>query len=154
MDTVIDYLLNHHDKLLYLLAGLSLFIELTLIGLSGPLLFFGIACALTGLLVSLNIISGWDMELLFVGIFTLLCSLLMWKPLKQFQGSGNVSDTSSDMIGQNVPVSEELTKHGGSIKFSGINWMARLAQDSPHESITIGQYVTIHAVDGNIMIIK
>ncbi|PKF63704.1 acriflavin resistance protein [Psychromonas sp. psych-6C06] len=154
MDTIIDYLFNNHDKLLYLLAAVSLIVELTLIGLSGPLLFFAIGCALTGVLVSLNVITSWEMELLFVGIFTLLSSIVMWKPLKQFQGNGKVKDNSSDMIGQSVAVSEILTKHGGSIRFSGINWTARLAEDSQHESIAIGQHVNIHAVDGNVMIIK
>jgi len=154
MQVMIDYLFSNHDKLLYLIAGVSLLIELTLIGLSGPLLFFGIGCALTGLLVSLNMVTTWEMELLFVGIFTLLSSVLLWYPLKQFQGTGKVSDTSSDMIGQQVAVSEILTKHGGSIKFSGINWMARLSQDSPHERIDIGEYVKIYAVDGNVMLVK
>lgn len=153
MDTMIDYLFNNHDKLLYLIAGVSLLVELTLIGLSGPLLFFSIGCALTGILVSLNLISSWEMELLFVGIFTLVSSILMWKPLKLFQGNGNVTDNSSDMIGQRVAVSETLSKHGGNIRFSGINWSARLSEQSPHESIAIGEHVTIAAVDGNVMII-
>lgn len=154
MESIIDYLFNNHDKLLYLIAGVSLLIELTLIGLSGPLLFFAIGCALTGLLVSLNIVSSWEMELLFVGLFTLLSSIVMWKPLKLFQGNGSVNDNSSDMIGQRVAVSETLTKHGGNIRFSGINWTARLSQDSTQDSIAIGEHVTITGVEGNVMIIK
>ena len=38
-----DYLLNNHDKILYGVASIALLVELTLIGLSGPLLFFAIA---------------------------------------------------------------------------------------------------------------
>jgi len=154
MDTIIDYLFQHHDKFLYIIAGVALLVELTLIGLSGPLLFFAIGCALTGVLISLNMISTWEIELLFVGLFTLLSSLVMWKPLKKFQGKGPVSDNSSDMIGQMVTVSETLSKQGGSIRFSGINWTARLDQNSSIETIEIGQLVKIYAVDGNIMIIK
>ncbi|WP_299142887.1 NfeD family protein [uncultured Vibrio sp.] len=154
MDTMIDYLFNNHDKLLYTIAGISLLIELTLIGLSGPLLFFAMGCALTGVLVSLNMISSWEIELLFVGVFTLLNSFILWKPLKRFQGSGNVSDNSSDMIGQSVAVSESLTKCSGKIRFSGINWSARLSEDSTYERIEVGEYVKIHAVDGNMMMIK
>ncbi len=154
MDTLIDYLFYNHDKLLYIIAGISLLIELTLIGLSGPLLFFAIGCALTAVLISLNMISSWEMELLFVGLFTLMASLVMWKPLKRFQGNGTVHDNSSDMIGRTVAVSETLNKHGGYIRFSGINWSARLDQDSSSASIAIGELVTIYAVDGNVMIIK
>ena len=58
MDLLFDYLLNNHDKLLYGIASISLLVELTVIGLSGPLLFFAIACFLTGLLVSFNLISS------------------------------------------------------------------------------------------------
>ncbi|PKG37562.1 NfeD family protein [Psychromonas sp. Urea-02u-13] len=154
MDTVIDYLFSNHDKLLYLLAGVSLLVELTLIGLSGPLLFFAMGCALTGALVSLNLISTWEMELLFVGIFTVLSSLLMWGPLKQFQGTGKVSDNSSDMIGQIVAVSETVTHSAGSVRHSGVNWTARLAEDSDNESIDVQQHVKICAVNGNILIVK
>ena len=154
MDTVIDYLFNNHDKLLYLIAGVSLLVELTLIGLSGPLLFFAIGCALTGALVSFNMISTWEMELLFVGIFTLLSSLVMWKPLKQFQGSGKISDNSSDMIGQTVTVSETVTLTAGSVRHSGINWSARLSDDCEAESISTQTRVKICSVDGNVLIVK
>jgi membrane protein implicated in regulation of membrane protease activity len=154
MDTVIDYLFSNHDKLLYLLAGASLLVELTLIGLSGPLLFFAMGCALTGVLVSLNLISTWEIELLFVGIFTVLSSLIMWRPLKQFQGTGKVSDNSSDMIGQIVAVSETVTHSTGAVRHSGINWTARLAEDSDKDSIDIQQHVKICAINGNILIVK
>lgn len=154
MDTIIDYLFNNHDKLLYLLAGISLLVELTLIGLSGPLLFFASGCALTGVLVSFNLISTWEIELLFVSIFTLLSSLVMWKPLKRFQGSGNVSDNSSDMIGQIVPVSDTVTHYGGNVRHSGLNWSARLSDESTSESVATGERVEICAVDGNILIVK
>ncbi|MCP4326305.1 MAG: NfeD family protein [Psychromonas sp.] len=154
MDTIIEYLFNNHDKLLYLIAGASLLVELTLIGLSGPLLFFSIGCALTGALVSFNLISTWEMELLFVGIFTLLSSVVMWKPLKQFQGSGTVNDNSSDMIGQTVAVSEAVTRTGGKVRHSGINWNARLSDQSSAESINTDSRVEICGVDGNILIVK
>ena len=37
-------MLNNHDKILYVIAAISLLVELTMIGLSGPLLFFAIGC--------------------------------------------------------------------------------------------------------------
>lgn len=154
MDTAIDYLFSNHDKLLYLIAGVSLLIELTLIGLSGPLLFFAIGSAFTGVLISFNLISTWEIELLSVGIFTLLSSLIMWRPLKQFQGSGKVSDESSDMIGKTVNVSKAVTLSSGTVRYSGINWTARLAEDNEVISIEPGKAVKICAIDGNILIVK
>jgi membrane protein implicated in regulation of membrane protease activity len=153
MDLLFDYLLNNHDKLLYGIASISLLVELTVIGLSGPLLFFAIACFLTGLLVSFNLISSWEMEILLVGLFTLMSAIILWKPLKQFQGTTKVVDNSSDMIGQTVRVSETVTVNGGSIRYSGINWNARLAMHSQVENIETGIVVTITAMDGNIAIV-
>ena len=154
MESIIEHLFNDHDKLLYLFAGVSLLVELTLIGLSGPLLFFAIGCALTGLLVSFNLISTWDLELLCVGVFTLLSSLVLWKPLKRFQNNGMVTDNSSDMIGQTVQVNETVTPYGGNIRHSGANWQARLTSNSEVENIAIGEHVKIIAINGNILIVE
>jgi membrane protein implicated in regulation of membrane protease activity len=153
MDLLFDYLLNNHDKLLYGIASISLLVELTVIGLSGPLLFFAIACFLTGLLVSFNLISSWELEILLVGIFTLMSAVILWKPLKRFQGTTKVVDNSSDMIGQVVRVSETVTVNDGSIRYSGINWNARLASDSDVDSIESDIFVTITAMDGNVAIV-
>jgi len=149
-----DYLLAHHDKLLYLLAGLSFVIELSLIGLSGPLLFFGIACAVTGVLVSAGLINTWEYEVLCVGVLSLMCALLLWKPLKKFQGGRTVKDNSSDMIGQIVPVSVEVTLNGGNIRHSGINWNARLDVASAVDSLAIDSRVEITGVEGNVIIVR
>ena len=149
-----DYFIQNHDKLLYLIAGLSLLLELTLMGLSGPLLFFSIGCAVTGVLSSYGVLDNWESEVLSVGIFSVLSALVLWRPLKRFQGSEPVSDTSSDMIGQIVPVSEEVTLHGGRIRHSGINWQARLDGDSTVEKLEVGLRVEISGVDGNVMIVR
>lgn len=154
MDTVLEYLLNNHDKLLYGLAGICLLTELTVIGLSGPLLFFAIGCTLTGILVSLNLLSTWEMEILFVGLFSVFSAFILWKPLKKFQGTTTVVDNSSDMIGQTVPVSVTVTVNGGAIRHSGINWNARLASDSKVDMIEAGERVLITGVDGNIILIN
>lgn len=153
MDLIIDYLFNNHDKLLYGIAAIALLVELGLIGLSGPLLFFAIGCALTGLLVSLNLISTWEIEVLFVGLFTFSSALILWKPLKKFQGSTKVADNSSDMIGQIVPISEDVTKVSGFIRHSGINWTARLDERCTVEEISAGKFALITAINGNIILI-
>jgi len=153
MDTLVDYFLQHHDKLLYLLAGVCLVVELTIMGLSGPLLFFSIGCTITGLLVTMGIFSGWELEVLSVGIFSMLSALILWQPLKTFQGVQRVSDQSSDMIGQIVAVSAPVNHTNGCIRYSGINWQARLDDNSPPEALLSGSRAEIIAVEGNVMII-
>jgi hypothetical protein len=81
-------------------------------------------------------------------------ALLLWKPFKQLQGPSKVSDSSSDMIGQIVPVSEQVTRNGGSVRHSGINWQARLDPSSNIDALASGERVEICAVEGNVMIVK
>lgn len=154
MESIVDYFLQNHDKILYVIAGISLVLELTVMGLSGPLLFFAIACAITGLFVTAGLLSSWEFEALSVGVFSILSAVILWKPLKKFQGPSKVSDSSSDMIGQIVPVSDEVTINGGSIRHSGIDWQARLDSSSTLESLENGLRVEISAVEGNVMIVK
>lgn len=150
-----DYLSQNHDTLLYIIAGASLIIELTLIGLSGPLLFFAVGSALTGILVSLGIISGWELESVFVALLTLISAFVFWKPLKSFQGKTHVVDNSSDLIGQYVIASDDITLTSGTARYSGIDWTARLAESvAINSTISKDSRVKIIAINGNILIVE
>ena len=151
---ILQYISQHHDHFFYVLAGVSFIVELTVLGVGGPLLFFAIASIVTGVLISLGLISGWEVEALVVGVLTALISIALWKPLKKFQDSGGGPDTSSDMIGRQVPASSEITASGGTIRYSGINWNSRLAQDAGTPSIAEGEACTISSVHGNMMVVK
>ena len=154
MEQFVDYFFQNHDKLLYTLAGILLLVELTVLGLSGPLLFIAMACAITGLFVTFGFVSSWEFEAFSVGLLSLSIAIMLWKPLKQLQGPNKISDNSSDMIGQIVPVSEQVTRNGGSIRYSGINWQARLDPSSNVETLNSGERVEICGVEGNVMIVK
>ena len=73
-----EYFLENPDHLWYLIAGISFVIELSIMGLSGPLLFFAIASLLTGILVSIGIIDGWQSEVFSVGLLTALIAFILW----------------------------------------------------------------------------
>lgn len=148
------YISANHAHFFYILAGVSFLIELTVMGLSGPLLFFAIASFTTAILISLGLISGWDVEIFTLGVLTAATALLLWKPLKRFQNSGDGSDNSSDMIGRQVPVSKTISQAEGSIRYSGINWNSRLDEGAGVESIDKGKLCIITSVDGNIMLVK
>ncbi|MFK8020462.1 MAG: NfeD family protein [Pseudomonadales bacterium] len=148
------YVSAHHAHLFYALAGVSFIVELTLIGMGGPLLFFAIASFVTGVLISVGLISGWEIELFTLGVLTAAVAAVLWKPLQRFQNSGDGSDNSSDMIGREVPVSETVTAGDGSIRYSGINWNSRLAEGAGVESIAQGELCVIDSVDGNIMLVR
>ncbi|MCP3907894.1 MAG: NfeD family protein [Oceanicoccus sp.] len=150
---IVQYFLDDHARLLFLLSGISFAIELTIMGLGGPLLFFAIATFITGILVSAGVITGWESEILVVGVLTAVIAITLWKPLKNLQNNGGGPDTSSDMIGQNVASSSEITRHGGTIRYSGIDWNARLDAECSVDNIAEGERCLITAVDGNVMIV-
>ena len=151
---IISYFNENHAHLFYLMAGISFVIELTILGLSGPLLFFALASVLTGILISLNILSGWESECFTVGMLSGIIAWVLWKPMQRFQNSGGGADTSSDMIGKQVPSSSTITHEDGSIRFSGIDWSARLSNDTQETSVAANTSCIITGVDGNTMLVK
>lgn len=153
MDDLVQYFSENHGQLFFLIAGVSFMIELTVMGMSSPILFFAIASFITAILSSFGIISGWELELFSLGLLTAIAALALWKPLKSFQNRGDGKDTSSDMIGLSVPCSVEVTAVDGAIKYSGINWKARLDPQQT-EPVVEGTMCQISAVEGNVMIVK
>ena len=149
---LMEYFLENHDHFFYLLAGLCFVVELSVMGLSSPLLFVSIALFITAILINLGIISGWETELFTAGILTGLSAFLLWKPLKSFQNRGGGPDTSSDMIGREVVAASNISATEGKIRFSGIDWNARLADGSAE--IAQGELCTITGVSGNVMVVS
>jgi hypothetical protein len=151
---MITYFSDNHAQLFYLIAGVSFIVELSILGMAGPLLFFAIASVVTGLLIQANLLSSFESQFLCLGVLTALITLFAWKPLKRFQNAGNGADTSSDMIGKKVPSSSEITHVNGHIRFSGIDWNARLASDYKEDSVKANTTCIITGVEGNVMLVK
>lgn len=149
-----EYFLENPAHLWYLIAGVSFVVELSIMGLSGPLLFFAIASLITGILVSLGIVNGWQGEILSVGLLTALVAAILWKPLKSLQNSKDKTDNSSDMVGLQVTVSTDITHTSGSVRYSGIDWQARLADDANVTAIPEQSQCIIVAITGNTMLVK
>jgi inner membrane protein len=146
-------LFDNHATLFLSAAFLMLVIELFVLGFAGPLLFLSVGTALTALLIYLNVITGITTELFTASILASITALLLWKPLKNFQNNTIGKNTSSDMVGKSVVVVEALTKTSGSIRYSGIDWQARLAQSSSLTEIAANELVTISDVEGTLIII-
>jgi len=149
-----QYFLDNDHHLWYVIAGLSFVVELSIMGLSGPLFFFAIASVVTGGLVNIGLIDGWQSEILTVGLLTALIAITLWKPLKSLQNEKNRTDNSSDMIGLEVLASTDITAINGTIRYSGINWQARLADEANVELISEKSLCQIVAISGNTMLVK
>lgn len=153
MNGLFEHFAQHQDHLLYTIAGICLLLELGVLGMSGPLLFLAISCLLTGLLVTLGIISGWEMQVLSVGVLAALSATFLWKHLKRFQNADGGRDTSSDMIGKLLPVTQLITRDQGKVAYSGIDWQARL--DAAYtEPVAVGTRALVVAVQGALLLVK
>lgn len=150
---IISYFSDNHASLLFLLAGIAFVIELTVMGLSGLVLFFAIGCFITGILTYTGVLNSWEAEVFSVGLLSSLAALILWKPLKRFQSKAVPTDESSDMSGRQVPCAEAITVSGGAIRYSGINWPARLDPSSNVDAIEQGEHCVITKVDGNVMLV-
>lgn len=153
MQSIMDYFSQHQDQLLYAIAAVSLLVELGVLGMSGPLLFFALSCLITGVLVSFGWISGWEMIVLLVGVLSFAGALLLWKPLKNYQNTKEAPNTSSDMIGRKLLVKTAISQDAGSVAYSGIDWQARLAVGAT-STIAPGAHAEVVAVDGSLLLVK
>ncbi len=153
MNSIMEYFAQHHDQLLYAIAAISLLVELGVLGMSGPLLFFSLSCLITGLLVSAGIISGWEIELLLVGVLTFASAILLWKPFKNYQNAKEAPNTSSDMIGRQLSVTLTIGRDAGRVAYSGVEWQARLVSGHT-ECIAAGERAEVVAVDGSLLLVK
>ena len=151
---ILQYLNDNHDHLFYLIGGVSLMVELAILGLGGPLLFFGIAAFITGALSCLEVINGWEAEIFTLGISTAILAAILWRPLRNFQNAGGGPDNSSDMIGLNVPAASNINRHNGKIRYSGIDWNARLHVEAEEEEIESQKMCVIVSIEGTTMIVK
>ncbi len=151
---------QHHElfsatprPVVYTIAAISLLVELGVLGMSGPLLFFAFSCLITGVLVSVGLISGWEMEVLTVGVLSLASAILLWKPFKNYQNAKETPNTSSDMIGRRLLVKTAISQDAGSVAYSGIEWQARLAAGAT-DNIAPGAHAEVVAVDGSLLLVK
>ena len=153
MSSIYAYFSQHHDYFLFALAGICLLIELSVLGLTGPLLFIAIGCLVTGLLITLKITNDYHVELVLVALISLASAAILWNPLKKIQDKERGPETSSDMVGKILPVTALITQHDGRVSYSGIEWLARL-DSSSSDAIEPGNKVKVTGVDGTIFLVR
>lgn len=150
---MVEYFSQHLDYLFYALAGVCLLLELSLLGMSGPLLFVAIGALATGVFLSFGLLEHFAASLVIFAGFSAASAALLWGPLKRLQNKEIGPETSSDMVGKIIPASARITKTEGRVYYSGVEWLARLdsSTDVPIEAET---QVQVTSVDGTIMLVR
>lgn len=150
---MINYFSQHQDYFFYVLAGICLIVELTFLGISGPLLFVALGSLLTGLFVSLGLIHEFSIAVVLLAGLSVSSTALLWEPLKKMQNREVGPETSSDMVGKILLVTNRITQTDGRVSYSGVDWLARL-DDSSIEPIETESRVEVTSVDGTILMVK
>lgn len=137
-----------------LIAGLILLAtDIVVIGLS-PVMFVGVGAVLTSMLL---FATGWRPSvvetLALVAGASLLVTLIGWRPLQRFQSADIAEDQSSDLIGRELVTTHEVTKQSGRVHFSGLDWEARLAAETPVETLAPGTAARIARVENLTLVL-
>jgi len=139
---------------LSLIAGLALLgFDTLVLGLS-PVMFFALAALLTsgGLYA-----SGWRPSLIVTAALAAALGLLLAffgkAPLQRFQNANIRDDDSSDLIGRELTTTQPVTKRGGAVYWSGVEWQARLEGGAAVERVEAGARMRVTKVDNLALIL-
>lgn len=137
-----------------LIVGLALLgLDIVVIGLS-PVMFIALgSLAASALLYA----TGWRPTLIettaIAAAASLLIALVGRKPLQRFQSADVQEDQSSDLIGRELTTTHEVTKSGGRVHWSGVDWRARLAEDASVNSLAPGSRARVARVENLVLVL-
>jgi membrane protein implicated in regulation of membrane protease activity len=139
---------------LALVAGLALLaLDIAVIGLS-PLMFFALgALATSALLYLTGSRPGLLETTALAAAISLAIALFGRKPLQRFQNADVEEDRSSDLIGRELTTTHEVTTSGGTVRWSGVDWRARLAPDAGAERLAPGARAKVTAIENLTLVL-
>lgn len=138
-----------------LIIGLVLLgVDIFIIGFS-PVMFVALGALATGVILY---VTGWRVSLVGAAALCAVVSLVVaaagWRPLRRFQSADVQEDESSDLIGRELVTTHEVTKTGGVVHWSGVEWQAQLAEDAGVEALAAGRRARVVKVKGVALVLK
>lgn len=127
-------------------------------GLLELLLALTIAALLNAMLVWVGIVPEQShVILLTLAGTTIVSAVLIWKPLRRLQKSGEKLEEDSgisDFVGTVLYLNAPLSKSEvGQIDFSGVSWQVRLSADSTQELLPAGAAVKIVSATVGLLVV-
>lgn len=134
----------------FIILGIILItLEVLVLGLSTfVLLFAGFAMILSGsLMVFEVIVTSWIWAFSSATAFTLLISLIFWKPLKAMQNKVEVSESKTEFSDKQFVLEQDVDIKGESkYQYSGIQW--QLKSQAP---IAKGSLVKVDKIEVGVL---
>lgn len=146
-------LLQDHATLFLVLGLMLLAVDLFVVGIS-PLMFIAVGTLLTSAVLWAGWIEGGLLQaVLTAALMSVVVAMAGWYPLRWLQGRTAATPVGSDLVGRQLDTTAPVDRKGGTIRWSGTDWRARLDPASPAESLPPGKSVRITAVDGVTLVL-
>ena len=134
---------------LLIIGVLLLVVEVVFFGFTTFfLLFIGLSCLISGLLMSASIIPENTVSALsFVSIFSVIISLGLWKQLKKLQTSEGNNEIEVGLVGHKFQLTANLGPNKPlNYKYSGVDWIVKSS-----EEIEAGQTVKVIKLEVGVL---
>lgn len=133
-----------------------LIIEVAVLGFSTFFLFFaGLAAVTTSVVMWVGILPETFIYAIFsIAAFTVMYSVLLWKPLSRMQKDVDTTRASTDLSGHTFVLTDDIEatlpiSQKPSYQYSGITW-----QLDAHENISKGTLVEVVQADVGVFLVK
>ena len=143
-------LLSIKESLL-IIGVLLLVVEVTFFGFSTFfLLFLGLSCIITGLLMSIAIISESVVSAIsFVSIFSITLAAGLWKHLKKLQNPEVNTEIQVGLVGHKFELTADLNPSKPlKYRYSGVDWIVKSS-----EEINAGQTVKVVKLEVGVLLV-
>jgi inner membrane protein len=138
-----------------LIVGLALLaLDILVFGLSPAMFVATGALATSALLYVVGARPNFAETAALVAAASLVVALVGRKPLQKFQNAGVQEDQSSDLIGRELTATHVVTKDGGRVHWSGLDWEARLATDATVDSLAPGARARVARVENLALVLE
>jgi len=153
---MIEYI-DMHQSGFWIATGFALLAaEVLLFGFTTIIfLFAGLGAIITGLAMMFGLLpETWTAGISCFGITTGLVSAVLWKPLKNMQDNTSPQKQTSDLIGYEFVLQQDVTTlQPGQHRYSGVDWKVEL-DGQAGEQLSAGQRVTVTSIDAGIFRVK
>lgn len=136
---------------LLIIGVLLLVVEIVFFGFATFfLLFIGLSCLISGLLMTASVIPENTVSALsFVSIFSVIISVALWKQLKKMQTTEGKNEVEIGLVGHKFTLDFDITpEKPQNYKYSGVNWLVK-----SKEEISASQTVKVINVEVGVLVV-
>ncbi|MBF0434443.1 MAG: NfeD family protein [Magnetococcales bacterium] len=158
LQSIIHYLDSHRDALWFSIGFGLLALEAGVFGFSsGMLLFTGLAALVTGLLITVGLLSGAPTPAIALfAVTSLILAALFWKWFRRIHhGPTRPQAPVSDFVGLRFTLKQDVSLlENGVERYSGVDWRVLPDPSVGSRILPRGTQVEVSALDAGILYVR